>query len=313
MTTFNHVDHIGQKYNISLLEDNIKSFLDWGFLNIGGFINVNIPSSGMTGGNFHQCRPVPDPVTLPNRIWEAPRKDWVHESGISFSGSNPISISGVYLNGTFLPAPNGTENYGYFLDYPNGRINFDKGVSSTSKVELSYSYRYVQVFKANETTWWKELQTETYNPANFNKNNPELNITSNHRVQTPAIIIETAPRTVMTPYELGTTKNIITQDLLLHIFTENPIQRSSLIEILLEQKDKSLNLYNINKVIKNNTNSLNYRGEINPSGLNYDQLCNNMEYVIKRAFIKKVELSELNTFSNALYNAILRWSVEIFP
>lgn len=313
MTTFHHIDNIGQKYNISILEDNIKSFLDWGFLNIGGFINVNIPSSGMTGGSFHQCKPVPDPGSLPNRIWEAPKKDWVYESGVSFSGSNPISISGVYLNGVFLPAPNGTENYGYYLDYPNGRINFNKGVSSTSRVELSYSYRYVQVFKANETTWWKELQTETYNPANFTKNNSELNITSNHRVQTPAIVIETAPRTVLTPYELGTTKNIITQDLLLHIFTENPIQRNSLIEILLEQKDKSLNLYNINKVIKNNVNYINYRGEINASGLNYDQLSNNLDYIIKRAFIKKVELSELNTFSNSLYNAVLRWSVEIFP
>jgi hypothetical protein len=312
MTTFNHIDHIGQKYNISILEDNIKSFLDWGFLNIGAFINVQIPTSGMVGGNFHQCKAVPDPGSLTNRVWEAPKKDWVYESGVSFSGSLPTNISGVYLNGTFLPAPNGTQTYGYYLDYPNGRINFNKSVSSTSRVELEYSYRYVEVYKANETTWWKELQTETYNPANF-KTNPDLNITSNHRIQTPAIIIETAARTVLTPYELGTTQNIITQDLLLHIFTENAMQRNSLIEILLEQKDKSLNLYNINKVIKNDVNGLNYRGEINPSGLNYHQLSNNLNYIIKRAFIKKAELSELNTISNVLYNGIVRWSVEIFP
>lgn len=312
MTTFNHIDHIGQKYNISILEDNIKSFLDWGFLNIGAFINVQMPTSGMIGGNFHQCKAVSDPGSLINRVWESPKKDWVYESGVSFSGSSPINISGVYLNGTFLPGPNGTDTYGYYLDYPNGRINFGKSVSSTSRVELEYSYRYVEVYKANETTWWKELQTETYNPANF-KTSPDLSITSNHRVQTPAIIIETVARTVLTPYELGTTQNIITQDLLLHIFTENPIQRNSLIEILLEQKDKSLNLYNINKVIKNDVNGLNYRGEINPSGLNYHQLSNNLDYIIKRAFIKKVELSELNTFSNALYNGIVRWSIEIFP
>jgi len=312
MTTFNHINNIGQKYNISILEDNIKSFLDWGFLNIGGFINIEIPSSGMLGGNFHQLKAVTDPGNTTNRVWEAPKKDWVYENGVSFSGSDPISISGVYLNNTLLPAPSGSGNYGYYLDYPNGRVVFNKVVSSTSRVELSYSYRYVQTYKANETTWWKELQTETYNAANF-KTNPDLSITSNHRVQTPAIIIETAARTVLTPYELGTSTNIITQDVLLHIFTENPMQRNSLVEILLEQKDKSLNLYNINKVIKNNVNGLNYRGEINPSGLNYDQLSNNLSYIIKRAFIKKAELSELNTFSNSLYNAVLRWSIEIFP
>lgn len=312
MTTFNHVEHIGQKYNISILEDNIKSFLDWGFLNIGGFINVSIPSSGIVGGNFHQCRPVAEPGSLANRVWEAPRKDWVHESGVSFSGMNPTAISGIYLNNTFLPGPTGNATYSYYLDYPNGRINFNKSVSSTSRVELEYSYRYVQTYKANETVWWKELQTETYNPSTF-KNNPDYSITSNHRVQTPAIIIETVARTVLTPYELGTTQNIITQDVLLHIFTENPAQRNSLVEILIEQKDKSLNLYNINKVVKNNFNSLNYRGEINPSGLNYNQLSNDLNYIIKRAFIKKAELAELNTFTNSLYNAILRWSVEIFP
>ena len=312
MTSFHNVSDIGQRNVISSLEDNMKSFLDWSFLNIGGFINVNIPTSGFLGGNFHQMKTVVDPAKPVNKVWETSRKEWVYESGVVHNNSSPIRISGIYLNNTFLPAPTGSGNYTYRMNYPLGRVTFDNPVSSNSNVSLNYSYRYVQVYKANESVWWKELQTETYNSANF-KTDPDLSITSNHRIQLPAIIIETTPRTVLTPYELGTSENIIQQDLLLHVFTENPVHRNSIIDTLLLQKDKVLYLYNINKVIKNNVNSLNFSGEPNPNRLNYDKLSTNPLYILKKCNIKQASLSELNAFSHSLYNGVVRWTIEIFP
>ena len=46
---FKNVSSIGDRQVLSSLEHNLKSFLDWSFLNIGGFINVNIPTSGIGG------------------------------------------------------------------------------------------------------------------------------------------------------------------------------------------------------------------------------------------------------------------------
>lgn len=306
MSKFNHVQDIGHRNIISSLEDNIKNFLDWGFLNIGGFIDVNIPPSGNVGMAF--AKPAVDPSFGNNTVWETQRKDWVYESGVVHQNRSPINISGIYLNNTFLPSPSGSGAYTYSLNYPLGRISFDNPVSANSKVCLNYSYKYVQIYKANENVWWKELQDSTY----F-KNNPDYNITANHRVQLPAIIIETIARNVLTPYELGSSENIIDQDILLHIFTDNPVQRNSIIDTLILQKDKTLYLNDITKMIKNNVNPLNFKGQPNNNRFNYDQLQNNTAYFLKKCYVKNASLSEINVFSNSLYNGIVRWTLEIFP
>lgn len=306
MSTFQHVDDIGQRDVISSLEDNIKLFLDWGFLNIGGFIDVNIPPSGNSGPAFAKL--VNNPSSPNNNIWETARKDWVYESGVAHNNRSPLNISGIYLNNTFLPGPSGSGSYTYSLNYQLGRISFSGPISSSSKVCLNYSYKYIQIYKANESIWWKELQNNTYYT-----NNPDYNISSNNRIQLPAIIIETIPRTVLTPYQLGTTENIITQDILLHIFTENPVQRNSIIDTLVLQKDKTLYLNNITKILKDNIQPLNHKGEPNSNRLNYHQLQNNSAYFTNTCYITNVSVTELNTFSSSLYNGVVRWGLEIFP
>jgi hypothetical protein len=328
MTQFNHVQSIGKKDRLSGLEDNLKGFLDWSFLQIGGFVNVSIPTSGLvTAPNtgFHILKCVSDP-SVPSKTWEAPRKDWVYENssyinnpatiaynpyGSVASGLNtsPVSFSGVYLNNTFLPAPSGSGNYTYQVNYPLGHIVFNNKVAATSTVTASYSYRYVQVYKASESVWWKEIQKETYNPQI--KTDGDYSITSNHRVQLPCIMIELIPRTEMIPYQLGTTENIVIQDVLLHVFAPTANQRNNIIDTLLLQKDNSFWLYDVSAVIKNNAYLLNRNGNINPSGYNYNILIDNFKD--HWSTIKKATLSELNNISSSLYNGIVRWSIEIFP
>lgn len=308
MTTFHNVSSITNKNRISLLEDNVKSFLDWSFLHIGGFVNVSIPTSGVAGGSFHILKSSEDPV-LKDKVWQSPRKDWIYESGIVYESGSPIAFSGLYLNNTFLPAPTGSGSYGYNVNYPLGQIVFNNSVSSKSTVTANYSYRYVQVYKSSDNFWWKEVQKETYNPSNFNKQ--DYSITSVHRVQLPAIIVELIPRTIQVPHQLGTVDNIIIQDVFLHIYTENANQRNILVDILLHQKDKTVYLYDVNDVIKNNRYSLNKFGNINPSGYNYPNIIQN--FPSYWCTIKDSTIGELNSLSSSLYNAIVRWSIEIFP
>lgn len=310
MSTFHNVGGINEKNNLSSLEDNIKGFLDWSFIHIGGFVNVDIPTSGINNSsNFHTLKPVSDP-TQKARIWEGVRKDWVYETGVVYDSTSPNSISGIYLNNTFLPSPTGSGSYGYNINYPLGRVIFNNNISSTSSVQLEYSYRYIQTYKANESVWWKEVQKETYNPANF-KPSGDYSITANHRVQLPAIIIETIPRTVLVPHELGTTKNIVIQDLFLHVFTENPVHRNNIMDILVAQKDNVLLLYDIDSVARSGVYPLNKYGNINSNGLYYPDLC--QSYKKYWCTIKDSTIGEINTLSAKLYNGIVRWSIEIFP
>lgn len=312
MTTFQSVTNIGEKLLLSTLEDNIKSFLDWGFLNIGGFVNVNIPTSGISGSGFHTLKPVQDPAQSQNTVWESSRKEWVHETGVLYSGMQPINISGIYVNNNLVPAPTGSGQYSYRINYPLGQIVFNNPQRVNLNVSLNYSYRYVQVYKSSESVWWKELQQLSYDP-NFSNDNKASLITANHRIQMPAIVIEIIPRTVQIPYELGNVKNIIGQDILLHIYTENMIQRNSIIDILLLQKEKQTYLYDINNVIKNNVQPLNHRGEKNINGLNYGQIVNSPSYQRKVFYIEEATTTEFNTISSSLYNSIVRWSLKIFP
>jgi len=310
MTNFLHVDTIGQKNRISSLEENLKSFLDWSFLNIGAYVNVSIPTSGISGSNFHQLKPVADPSNK-IKVWESVRKDWVYESSVS--GQNPINISGVYLNGTFLPSPSGSGNYTYSINYPLGRITFNNGVANNSNVQLSYSYRYVQVYKSSDSSFiTKEIQQGTYDPASF-KPSGDSSITPNHRIQLPAIIIELAPRTQQIPRQLGTTQNIIIQDILLHIVCESMPQRNDLIDILMLQKDKTFYMYNINKVLADNLYPLNNKGEKKSVIVNYNQIVANPAYQEYYTYIKDAYLSEISSISSNLYSAVVRWSVEMYP
>lgn len=311
MTQFHNVKSITQKDKISILEDNIKSFLDWSFLNIGGFINVQSPSPAITGTvGYNTLKLVSDPTVNGNRLWEATRKDWVYESGVSYSGISPILFSGVHLNNVFLPAPTGSGSYGYSVNYPLGQILFNNPVSSTSSVRANYSYRYIQTYKSTDSIWWKEVQKETYNPANY-KPNGDYALTSVHKVQLPAIIIELAPNVNLKPYQLGTTQNIWIQDIFLHVFSSTANYRNIILDILLAQKDKVLFLYDSDKVAKEESYILKPNGSINPNGQNYPSLVNNFR--TSWCTIINSSIGELNTLSSSLYNGIVKWSIEILP
>ncbi len=304
MSEFNHVSDIGQRDIVSSLEDNVKSFLDWSFLKIGAFVNVSIPLSNSNNPGPHKLTVVSgDPSLVYPRTWIAARKDWIHETGILYKNNSPINISGVYLNDTFLPAPSGSGAYTYSLNYPEGRIIFNNNVNANSKVCMNYAHRLVQVYKSSDNARWKEIQQNNYNPSNYISN----------YIQLPAIFLQVVPRSVSIPHELGNTANILQQDMLLHIFTENATQRNNLVDILVKQKDNTIILYDINKVIKNNVNSFNFKGEINNNRLNYDQLINNNNYLLNKSYIINAFLSELQSFSASLHHGVIRWTLEIFP
>ena len=129
----------------------------------------------------------------------------------------------------------------------------------------------------------------------------------------PAIIVEITPRTILKPYEIGSTTNIIYQDILLHVLTENFSDRAIILDILLQQKDRPLMLYDINKVVNNNAFPINFDGTKNENGKIYPELVDNNQYKLQVVYIKDASIIEMNNYGQNLYVGSFRYTIEIFP
>ena len=311
-TTFQHVSQVGDTLLNCELESNLKSYLDWGMLGIGGWFNVNIPTSGAWGGTFDQLRVVDDPSYTLGQVWETPRKDWVWETGVAYTGGSPIDISGVYVNSTLKGT--GDATYGHHYNYPLGRVVFDTAIPTTSTVKLEYSYRNVQTYIADQAPWWDELQYNSMrvDDTTFSQiSSGNWSILANHRVQMPAVVIEVVPRRTYQPYELGSSSNFVTQDVLFHIVAESRWWRNQLVDIISIQKDNTLMLYDSDKLADAAAFPLDYRGMVVDASNNYSGIVNNAAYQYTSARIIDMGVTEMESYNSRLYEGTVRASFEV--
>lgn len=314
-TVFKGVAQLTENNLISEVEENLKAYLDWGFLNIGGYININIPTTGLYGGNFHQLKTTEIPGYRLGQVWQSHKKDWVWESGFAYNdglgGDHTANIiSGIYVNNSYLPGPTGLANTGYYINYPLGQIIFDKPLPKTAKVELNYAHRWCQVYKFSSDPYVKELQELTYQPdpqlSQVNKG--DYNLGSNHRVQMPCIMIEPIARSYSMPWQLGSESLNIGQDFLLHIFTENANDKNRIVDIIRLQQERTLDMYDINKVVKSGVYPLNYNGTKNSNGLMYFDLIR--DYFWNKTYIRNINILDMESRNKNLYWCTIRLTSE---
>jgi hypothetical protein len=343
-TGFSGVKNIGEHLLMSQIENNIKSFLDWGFLNIGGFINVTRPQNNIYGVNPTQLKPTEDPNFRTGQVWQTMRKDWVWEQDVYFTNCKylsvepspspslcptyvedydpcpselietifPILITGIYINNTFYPIDT-IGQYSYKVDYINSRIIFDNAVSTSLNIEMEYSYRWVQVYNYDNAKWWQQLQYVTdANAKHFDQiNKGDFSILSNNRVQLPAIIIETISRGLSEPWQLGDKSLIVKQELMLHIVAENMADRNKIIDILRLQQDRFIKMYDTNLVIKNRVQPFNIDGTLNERRLQYDKLINCSSYNWLQCRMIDIYAADVESFSPFFSEANLRLTMEL--
>lgn len=312
-TKFNSVNHVGESSLINQLEDNIKAFLDWGFLNIGGFININIPTSGIYPGSaYHQLKPVSDPNFTEGRVWQTVKKDIVWETGVDYT-TQPIKVSGVYINNTLYPTPTGSGSYGYQINYPLGRVVFNQPIPVNTNANMAYAYRWCQTHRASSSPWWTELQKLSLDssPQFQQTNKGDFNISANQRIQMPCIIIEPVARSNMKPWQIGANDFVIDQDILLHIFAENAHDKNKLADIIRLQKHKTIILYDSYIVINSGIYGLSYNGSINPSGTTYPNIVQNSNYQSYKCFFKDTQIIDMETINNNLFWCTIRLTTEV--
>ncbi len=265
-TRLKAVDSFKTPFLMNELETNLKIFFDWGFLGLGGWVDVNIPTSGAFGGNQHQLQPVFDPSYNDGQVWQTFRKDIVWETGVSFDDYNtnpdPIRITGFRVNSVSVAS--GDSSTGWHINYPLGRVIFDTAISPTNDtVELDYSYRFIQIYRADDAPWWQELHYQSFraDDSQFSQfGTGDWSIGAQHRIQMPAIVIECVPRGSSRGFELGNGALVLEQDVLFYVLAENRFDRNNLLDTIRLQHDKTIWLFNSDSVAASTGFPLDFRG-----------------------------------------------------
>ena len=91
-------------------------------------------------------------------------------------------------------------------------------------------------------------------------NRREYNIPAESRIQLPAIAVEIVPQRRFKPYEMGSLSQYIYTDVLFHCIAEDSVTRDKLVDIVSRQHEFSFQMFDSNKISKNNDFPLDYLG-----------------------------------------------------
>ncbi len=301
--------NIGADNLTNLLEANIKAFYEYAFLSIlGGWTEVNIPTSGLYGGEFSTLRLVDDDLYDAGQVWESTRKDWVWETGVNYVGTgdiqNPLPVG--------IPEINNVAYGGaYHINYPQGRVVFDSPVSSSASVKIAYSYRNVQFYQADNAPWWQEIQYNSFRPDldGFAQSaSGDWSLFAENRVQLPAVVIEAVPRGSFNNkgYELGSEALIATRDVKYHIVADNRFDRNNIMDVLNLQAEFNIRLFDSNTA--NESYPLDYRGMLTGTMMYPDIV---EEHLYRHCRFVNSTISEVSQPHPGLYLATVRTTMEV--
>lgn len=303
-TTFKNISHISDDLLLNSLEANLKMFLDWSMLSIGGWFDAIRSNNSLYENQYSKLSLVDDPAFTSGTVWEGLRKDWVWESGIEYCSKSPVPITEAYINGSAVDATN------FKINYELGRLIFNDPLDSTDIVEVNHSYRYVQVYRANNADWFNLLQYADPSTKLINRlDNGDWKIGQYHTIQTPSIVIESIPRSRSKPYEIGSTNLVVEQDFGFHILANNKNDRNKLVDILRLQQDLTIWLYDINALNKDNKYPIDYDGTLKHNPLMYPDIIS--QYPWKKCWLKNINSFEAESVDPHLHMAIVRVTAEI--
>ncbi len=296
--------HYGYDQYSNILEANLVNYYSWNFLEIGAWAEVSVDEEDYFEDDISRLRLVSDPSYTDGQVWEAMRKDWIWESGVNYidtsgSGRSPLPVSNLEINGIAT-----TGNY--YINYPEGRVVFDGAVDTDSIVKIQYSYRSVQVISANSPLW-KQIQkeTEVYGGQFLTQGSGDWDIMSSNRIQLPLIAIEVDAMGDSNGYELGNSAIEAHRDVVFHILAEDKSSRNNIMDIVANQCDADIWLYDTAAVALNNAYSLDFEGN-KVKNITYPDLVSETGYRWKTARMEDAQIINVGQIHTNLYEAVVK-------
>ncbi len=246
---------MGLEYKLrSLLKLNYKLFLDMHMLREGAFTTIASGTQFYDGSVMSLLLPdtsADDTLfgVSDGQVFQSAFRQWVYESGVPLDGTNiqspPVVASGLYIEGAFRPTND--PMFGHTIDFINGRIIFDAPQSLDLQVHAEFSARETRIgFEHDFNQQFQKgfLESKyTTNPLT----SMQLVYPSGTAQPFPAVFIEVDGRR-LEGYELGNRSAKITDEIKLHIWALDDIQRDNIVDILTGQWRKSLPMIDFNIV-----------------------------------------------------------------
>ena len=305
-TKLSGIDDISESTLCDQLESNLIEFFNWGFLGIGAFFNVTRDL------DESRLRAVEDPRTVRGKIWEPARNNIIWESGVEYS-LQPIGISGVYVNNTFYSSST-SGTYSHYIDYITGKVVFNNPIDYTADVRLEYSYRYFN-FTTADVPWFRQVMFDSFRVDDnnfFQFGSGVWSTLSQNRVQLPSVVVEATPRSTSEGYQLGGGRKV-KQDILFHVFTENPWDRKTVLDVLRYQEEKTIKTFDKNLIAAQDGFPFTETGALSDSPLTYPQLIaptGDGGFYWKNITVDKVTSQETISLP-PLYQAVVRGTFEV--
>lgn len=257
---------------LNKLKENLIEYFRWGLAQAGNYQDVSIVSLGNNTGT-------PDcltPYTFPSQtdqstatVWQSLHSEWAYETGL-VTVRQPIVITQIFVNGTGV-ANDGSQ---YSINYWDGRVVFNTPIPVTSIVQVSYSYRYYNIYDQTEP-WFNQVVYNQFITDQTNAPPGALALMQSNRVQLPLILIEDVPNYKFVPKQLGDISQFAYQDFILHVMAEDAIDRSNLVSIITGQKETVITGFDPNVRAAAKDFEIDYLGRKVSGKSNYESLVAN--------------------------------------
>lgn len=256
---FRNISYFGEITERRQIRENIIWFLREQLLNMGAYYNITSGTLDYGGYDVSKLRPSYQPEYNNFQFWTGLSHQWIWESGIVpyySGGSDPIQISGVYVDGNFVPSGS-SGPYEHYIDYTRGGVVFSNPISSGTEVRCYRSERAAFVYPSDSN----ELRQINLQHLRFVENIPGSGIDAmppEYKTFLPAIFVDVAlNRTV--PYELGSCSQFKYYTVTLDIAAEDIDRFDVLRDICINLECQSIRMFNLNDI----DYPLDYLGRLN--------------------------------------------------
>ena len=216
---------------------NLASYIKYAALEVGAYYNIRL------NNNASALRPQIIDGFVNYSVWAGSANNWIWEQNIALkfsSGSQPIPISGLYLNNTFYATGTSINGTGFTIDYSRGRVIFSNPVANTNSVKIEHSLRAMQVYTSDNTEY-RDIVINWLGRSDVSGIND-----FNSKVYLPAILIDVTNYKTIKGYELGARTKQTRANIRFDVITTTPYEQNKIVDFLYMMEDKTFISYDLN-------------------------------------------------------------------
>ena len=272
-----------------LLENFIK-ILDYGLVNSGEYVNINIPSSSIPNDKSR--------LKLYNKsgyingcVWKTPQGNYVWESDLQYG--TPYPLGTIKVNGTNVTS-------GFKINTEEGYVVFNTPLAESSVVQMAHSVKKYSVKSFHDFPYVKLLTAEK-----VSIDGSKANI-GPHIVDLPSITVEVLPAHEQVGYQLGGGKEY-SHNVFIYILSKTSKDGYKILDSLNTIQHQTITLFDTSTLAKTGVKLFDVNGFISPSSVSdykYSNLITNHTY--KNCYIELCDTPKISKIDTDLYLSSLR-------